>query len=160
MNETKDLPVTLPHAVTRAINRHAIYSATGALIPIPMIEVVTSTTMQFHLIAKLCDIYEVRFSDHAVKASLATFASVILPAGGLGAAAYTVARAVPVIGPVLGLTTAPVLAGAFTFAIGRVFAWHFENGGTIETFQAEDAVERFKQEFAAGKRRAAALVRA
>ena len=160
MDNTKNLPDTLPNTVMRAINRHAIYSATGALIPIPMIEVVTSTSMQFHLIARLCDLYEVRFSDHAVKASLATFASVVLPAGSLGVAAYTVARAVPVIGPVLGLTTAPVLAGAFTFAIGRVFAWHFETGGTIETFKTEDAVERFKQEFAAGKRRAAAFVRA
>lgn len=155
-----DKPVTaLPNTVTRLIHRHSLYAVAGALIPVPMIEVVTSTSAQIHLVAQLCDIYQVRFSDQAIKASLATFASVALPASGLGAAAYMAARAVPVIGPLLSLTTAPVLAGAMTWAVGRVFAWHFEKGGTIEDFRTADAVDRFKQEFAEGKRRAAAFIR-
>lgn len=135
------------------IRRHSLYAAAGALIPIPMIEVVTSTTSQLHMIAELCDLYGVRFSDHAVKASIATFAGAVVPASGLGTSAYLVARAVPGIGPVLGLATAPLLAGAITWATGRVFAWHFEQGGTLGDFRAEDAVARFKREFKEGKRR-------
>lgn len=57
------------------------------------------------------------------------------------------------------LTTAPVLAGAMTWAIGRVFAWHFEGGGSLDDFRAEDAVTRFKQEFSEGQRRARDFVR-
>lgn len=155
-----NLPVddNLPDAVNRSINRHAMYSAGAVLIPIPMIEVVTNTTMQIHLIARLCDLYQVRFSQHAVKASIATFVGVVLPTGKIGVAAYLTARAVPVVGPILGLTTAPVLAGAMTWAIGRVFAWHFEHGGSLDDFQADDAIARFKQEFSEGKRRARDLM--
>lgn len=140
-------------AVPGIIRRHSLYAAAGALIPIPMIEVLTSSSSQLHMISELCDIYDIRFSDQAVKASLATFAALVVPAGKVGASAYLVARAVPVAGPVLGLATASVLAGGMTWAAGRVFAWHFEQGGTLGDFRAEDAVARFKKEFAAGKRR-------
>lgn len=143
----------LPDAASRSIRRHTLYAAAGTLIPIPFIEVVTNTSMQIHMIAQLCDIYGVRFSEHAVKASLATFVGVVVPSGSIGASVHTLARAVPVVGPVLGLTTAPVLAGAMTWAIGRVFAWHFERGGSLDDFRAEDAIARFRKEFAEGKRR-------
>lgn len=143
----------LPDAASRSIRRHTLYAAAGTLIPIPFIEVVTNTSMQIHMIAQLCDIYGVRFSEHAVKASLATFVGVVVPSGSIGASVYTLARAVPVVGPALGLTTAPVLAGSMTWAIGRVFAWHFERGGSLDDFRAEDAIARFRKEFAEGKRR-------
>lgn len=159
MNRQPDADDRLPEAVNRSIKRHTVYSAVGALIPIPMIEVVTSTSMQIQMIAQLCDIYQIRFSEQAVKASLATFVGVMIPAGSVGASAYFLARAIPVVGPVLGLTTAPVLAGAMTWATGRVFAWHFERGGSMENFQAKDAITRFRQEFSEGKRRAGAFVR-
>ena len=80
-------------AASRSIRRHTLYAAAGTLIPIPFIEVVTSTSMQIHMIAQLCDIYGVRFSEHAVKASLATFVGVIIPSGSIGVSAYMLARA-------------------------------------------------------------------
>lgn len=148
----------LPATVNDSINTHAIWAATAALIPIPMIEVVTNTTMQIHMISRLCDIYGVKFSDHAVKASIATFVGVVVPAGSIGTSAYFAARAVPVIGPIVSIAVAPALSGAMTWAVGRVFAWHFENGGSLADFDTDAAVERFKQEFEAGRRRAADFV--
>ena len=141
----------LPIIVNRSINRHALWAAGASIIPIPMIEVVTNTTMQIHMIAQLCDFYDVKFSDQAVKAAIGTFVGVVVPAGGIGASAYLAARSVPLIGPVLGFTTAPFLAGGMTWAIGRVFAWHFDRGGTMIDFDAESATERFRREFEAGK---------
>lgn len=153
MKNPRDTGRARSAAASRSIRRHTLYAAAGTLIPIPMIEVVTSTSMQIHMIAQLCDIYGVRFSENAVKASLATFVGVIIPSGSIGVSAYMLARAVPVVGPVLGLTTAPVLAGGMTWAIGRVFAWHFDGGGSLDDFRANDAITRFKKEFADGKRR-------
>lgn len=153
MTHEADSAPDLTGAVPDIIRRHSLYAAGGALIPIPMIEVLTSTSSQLHMISELCELYGIRFSDQAVKASLVTFAGLVVPAGKIGASAYLMARAVPVVGPVLGLATAPVLAGAMTWATGRVFAWHFERGGTLGDFDAEDAVARFKREFSQGKRR-------
>ena len=143
---------SLPIIVNRSINRHALWAAGASMIPIPMIEVVTNTTMQIHMIAQLCDHYGVKFSDQAVKAAIGTFVGVVVPVGGIGTSAYLATRSVPVLGPVLGFTTAPLLAGGMTWAIGRVFAWHFDRGGTMTDFNAESATARFRREFEAGKR--------
>ncbi|MBO6783268.1 MAG: DUF697 domain-containing protein [Alphaproteobacteria bacterium] len=148
----------LPAMVSDSINSHAIWAAATALIPIPMIEVLTNTTMQIHMISRLCDIYEVKFSEQAVKASIATFVGVVVPAGSIGTSAYFAVRAIPVVGPVVSLAVAPALSGAMTWAIGRVFAWHFERGGSLADFDADAAVDRFKREFEAGRRRAGAFV--
>lgn len=145
----------LPAAVTHEIRRHAMYAAAGGLIPVPLLEIVTSGTVQIRLVSRLCDIYGVSFSENAVKTALTTMIASILPAGALGASVFTMVRAVPVVGPLLSLATMPALAGAATWAVGRIFAWHFANGGSLEDFDAEGSKESFKREFEAGKRRAA-----
>ena len=71
--ETDDVETVddgLPAAVTHQIRRHAMYAAAGGLIPVPLLEIVTSGTIQIRLVAKLCDIYGVSFSENAVKAAL------------------------------------------------------------------------------------------
>lgn len=154
-DDTTTVADDLPAHVTHTIRRHAMYAAAGGLIPVPLLEIVTSGTIQIRLVAKLCDIYGVSFSENAVKAALGTMIASILPAGALGASVFTMVRAVPVVGPLLSLATMPALAGAATWAVGRIFAWHFANGGTLENFDAESSKEDFKREFEAGKRRAA-----
>jgi len=144
----------LPAAVTHTIRRHAMYAAAGGLIPVPLLEIVTSGTIQIRLVSKLCDIYGVSFSENAVKAALGTMIASILPAGALGVSVFAMVRAVPVVGPLLSLATLPALAGAATWAVGRIFAWHFANGGTLENFDAESNKDDFKREFEAGKRQA------
>jgi uncharacterized protein (DUF697 family) len=153
-NDVETVDDGLPAAVTHQIRRHAMYAAAGGLIPVPLLEIVTSGTIQIRLVAKLCDIYGVSFSENAVKAALGSLIGSILPAGAIGVSAFALIRSVPVVGPLLSLATMPALAGAATWAVGRVFAWHFANGGTLENFDAEGSKEQFKAEFEAGKRRA------
>ena len=107
------------------------------------------------MIAKLCDMYEVPFSENAIKASVATLVGSLLPVSSLGYTVLSFSRAVPVVGPILGLATIPALAAAATWAVGRVFAWHFAEGGTLDDFDAESAKDDFKREFEEGKSKAA-----
>lgn len=144
----------LPAEVSQTIRRHTAFAAAGGLVAIPMIEVAICGTIQLRMIAKICDAYGVRFSENAVKAAIGTLVGSVLPVGALGYTVFAAARAVPGIGQILGMLTLPVLAGAVTYAVGRVFAWHFAKGGTIEDFDAEAATGDFKREFEEGKRRA------
>ena len=48
----------------------------------------------------------------------------------------------------------PGVAAASTWAVGKVFAWHFEQGGTLANFDVEEARPRFRREFAAARGRA------
>ena len=144
----------LPAAANKIINRHTAYAAAGGLIPIPLIEVVTSGTVQIRMIAKLCDMYEVPFSQNAILASVATLVGSLLPVCSLVYTVLSFSRAIPVVGPILGLTTIPALAAAATWAVGRVFAWHFAEGGSLDDFDAESAKDDFKREFEEGKTKA------
>lgn len=145
----------LPTTVNQTIRRHAMYAAAGGLIPIPLVEILTSGTIQLRMISRLCDAYGVPFSENAIKASLATLVGSLLPMSSVGYTVLSFTRAVPVVGGILGLATIPALAAAATWAVGRVFAWHFAQGGTLEDFDAEGAKDDFKREFEEGKRKVA-----
>lgn len=152
-------PSALPKAAHDLVNHHAAYAAVGGLIPVPLVEVIASGTIQLRMIAKLCDLYGLPFSEQAVKASIATLVGTLAPVGVLGRTTFSLFRSVPVVGSLLGMVTLPVLAGAVTWALGRVFAWHFAQGGTLENFDASAKKEQFKREFQEGRRRAAQFVR-
>ncbi len=157
--ETETSEDTLPSLVSDTIRRHSIYAAAGGLIPLPLVEVVASGTIQLRMIAQLADLYGLPFSEQAVKAAIGSLVASVLPVTGAGYATFSLVRAVPFVGPVLGIATMPALAAATTWAVGRVFAWHFAKGGTIEDFDASEKKEQFKREFQEGKRRASEFVK-
>ena len=45
----------------------------------------------------------------------------------------------------------PVMSGASTFALGRVFSAHFQSGGTLLTLDANKMKEEFKRQLQVGK---------
>ena len=45
----------------------------------------------------------------------------------------------------------PVINGATTYAVGKVFTQHFESGGTFLTFDAAKVREYFETQFKEGK---------
>jgi hypothetical protein len=65
--------------------------------------------------------------------------------------AASLAKAVPFFGSTLGYLTLPLLGGASTYAVGRVFLQHFESGGTFLTFDPEQVRDYFAEQFEAGK---------
>ncbi len=110
------------------------------------------------MVSQLCaDIYGLQFSRNAVKAAIGTLLATALPTNAVSVTTMTVVRAVP-HGYILGSATVPLLAGASTWALGRVFTWHFARGGTIDTFDSAHVRERFRAEFEEGKRMASEVI--
>ena len=66
-------------------------------------------------------------------------------------------KSFPVIGSVIGGATVSVLSGALTYAVGRVFIQHFEQGGTLLNFDPKKMREHFKRELKDGKEVAQSL---
>lgn len=154
-----DIRSELHDQASDCVNRHTIMAAAGGFIPVPFVEMAAVSTIQLRMIAKLCDIYEIKFSEHAVKNSIGALLGTVLPVSGVGYAASAFLRGVPVIGSVFGMVAMPSLFAASTYALGRVFAWHFSKGGTIGNFDAEKMKDRFKEEYNAGKRKVSNLVK-
>jgi uncharacterized protein (DUF697 family) len=148
----------LSRLANECIKKHSIYAAAGGLIPIPFIEMATSSTIQLRMIAQLSDIYDIRFSENAVKNAIGTLIATVLPMAGAAMIATNIFRSFPVIGTAVSVLTVPTLGAASTYALGKVFAAHFASGGTTLNFNAEAAKAAFKEKYEEGKRKASEFI--
>lgn len=133
------------------VRRHSWYSAGVGLFPFPLIDGAAVAGIQLKLIHKLAtDVYEIPFSHDLGKSLLTALVGGSMPAIGTGAAMML--YAVPVVGPAVATVTVPAVAGAATYAVGRVFTTHFEAGGTMLDFDADKMRDHFKDEFEKAKK--------
>ena len=127
----------------QSIRRHMPWAAGAGVLPLPGIDLAGIAAVQLHLMAELADHYGVPFKRDAAKSIAGTLMATLLErsvAGGFG----SLAKLIPGVGSVLGLAVLPGLAGAGTYALGRVFLMHFQSGGTFLDFDATKAETHFR----------------
>jgi uncharacterized protein (DUF697 family) len=129
------------------INNHALYAAGGGLIPIPIIDFMAVSSIQVDLVQNLCEIYNVNFYKSQGKSSISALVGTSLASLG-----SSLIKAIPGVGSFLGGVSMSILSGATTYAIGQVFAEHFEKGGTMEDLNVADFSKFYKQKLEEGKR--------
>lgn len=118
------------------IRNHVIGSMGVGLIPIPVVDLVALTGIQLNMLRKLAKAYDVPFSQDKVKNILASLIGGGIPVTFSGAFT-SLMKAVPIIGQTTGVLAMPILAGATTYAVGKVFTQHFASGGTFLNFDPE-----------------------
>lgn len=150
--------VARPDAVSSIIKGNSLYAAASGLIPVPALDIAANTAVQVRMVAQLCDEYGVRFSEQAVKSIIAALLASTLPRAAIGYSVFSLAKGVPLVGPLLGIATMPALNFAVTWAVGRVFAWHFSQGGNLENIDTGAMSDKFSEEMEKGKAQAAAAV--
>lgn len=116
------------------IRKYIGWSCAGGLLPVPLLDIAAITATQIQMVRELSALYGVPFQDHRGRSIIASLL------GGVGAAAAgrgvfcSVLKAVPVIGTLGGLISVPIVAGSATYALGKIFVEHFEQGGTLLDF--------------------------
>lgn len=126
-----------------ALVRKNVYVAVGVgIVPIPLLDLVAFNGIQLNMLYRLSKLYDVPFRKEAAKSIIATLVS------GSGAAlltapAWSMLKAIPVVGSAVGGLTVSILAGASTYALGRLFIQHFESGGTFLTFDPRAVREQY-----------------
>ncbi|NJN77593.1 MAG: DUF697 domain-containing protein [Saprospiraceae bacterium] len=128
------------------INNHALYAAGGGLIPIPIIDFMAVSGIQVDLVQNLCEIYNLNFYKNQGKSAISALVGTSLASLG-----SSLIKAIPGIGSFLGGVSMSILSGATTYAIGQVFAAHFEKGGTMEDLNVEEFSNFYKQKVEEGK---------
>ena len=130
---------TLTPLTTRTINRHALLAAGAGLIPVPVVDLAVISGIQFDLIRQLAIYYGTGFDPSRSKAWIASL-------GGTFTAQLMsgLVKAIPGVGTLIGGMSMVMSAGAATYALGRIVALHFANGGTMESFRPEEHKESFK----------------
>jgi uncharacterized protein (DUF697 family) len=130
------------------ISKHVAAAMGFGFLPLPMIDFVAITSVQMDLVYRLSRIYDVEFSTQAVRALIGSLLGASIP---LQPALISGLKVLPGIGAAAAFIAQPALAGASTYAIGKVFVEHFESGGTLLTFDAGKMKAHFEQRMNEGK---------
>jgi uncharacterized protein (DUF697 family) len=130
------LPPTDPEAsrrrsrAHRIVDRYAVYSAVGGIVPVPIVNVASITGLIVRMVKVLSDHYGVAFEKDRARAIVVGFVAGAMPSG-LGSVASSTLTYLMPHSALAGLAVSSVTAAACTRSIGRIFVEHFENGATL-----------------------------
>ena len=130
----------------KVVQNSVLWTIGAGFIPIPIADMVAVTAIQIDMIKKICEIYEVNYSDANLKSWISTLSGSVISRFGADAIKF-----IPGIGSVIGGISVAVLSGASTYAVGQVFIEHFENGGNLTNFEVDKFVDFYKKQFEKGK---------
>ena len=133
------------------VRRAMWFGGAAGVLPLPLLDLALISGVQIKLIADLSELYGISFSEHVVRSSIASLVGGILPVSGISSGGASMLKAIPVIGPLIGMVVAPAFAAATTWAVGRVFITHFESGGTLLDFNVGKARKRFQESYQSAK---------
>ncbi len=131
--------------------RKTMYASMAAgLVPVPLFDFVAVTGIQLEMLRRLSHIYGVTFMEGKGKNALAALVGGSFPTS-ITPVVASLTKMIPLVGSTLGALTLPLMAGASSYAIGKVFIQHFESGGTFLTFDPETVREYYAEQLKEGK---------
>jgi len=132
--------------VNQTINSYSAISSGTGFIPIPILDIAAVTGVQVLMVRDIAYLYQVDFNPKLAKPAISLLLSNIttIPLAGITG---SLLKIVPGVGSILGGLSMFAFYSASTYALGKVFAGHFEQGGTLEDFDAKAFKEQFVQIF-------------
>ena len=136
------------------ITRHVAVAASAGLIPLPIVDFAAVTGVQLTMLALICNIYKQPFSKEAARSIIASLVGGAVTGGEASSLAISSKlKFIPVVGTAVSWLVTPALAGATTYAIGRVFVRHLESGGSLLTFDGQKMKGYMEKAMEEGKKR-------
>ena len=130
----------------KLIKKYAFGSGVFGYLPVPVVDALGIMTLQRKMLFHLARVYQVPFSRSLAKDLLKTLA------GGIASqtAIPMAIKMVPGINILFGSTSMAAMGSASTYAVGKVFKKHFEEGGTLDDFDPVEEKEIFEAELKKG----------
>lgn len=154
--ETTELQTRADEA-GRIVRNYTLGAMGASLVPIPMLDLAAITGIQLKMLHSLAKMYDLPFKKDLGKSLIASLVGGYIPYATTGTLASSFVKFVPFIGQGLALVSMPILAGATSYAVGKVFIQHFEAGGTFLDFDPEEVREYFAEQFKEGEKVASNL---
>ncbi len=127
------------------------------IIPLPLVDSAGIMRIQLYMIRELSKAYQIKFS---LVRSQALVTSLI---GGLGSVSIatglfgSLVKLIPVFGGIAGALTLPVVAGAFTYALGKLCIQSFSHGEQAPVSISQATRRSFNEYFQKGIKAAKGL---
>lgn len=141
-------PEERQYEASHTIKNHTITAMGIGILPTPGLDLVVLTGVQLNLLRKLGELYGFKLRDEVGKKLLASLLSGYLPLA-IAAPAASILKIIPGLGIAAGVLAQSTLAGATTYAIGKLFLEHFESGGNFLNFKTTR--QKLREKIAEGK---------
>ncbi len=130
------------------IDNSVVWAAGAGVIPIPIGDFIAVTAVQLDMLRRISKAYGKDYSEISSRSFiLALNASVTARIGA------SLLKAIPGFGSVLGMISMPIMAGASTYAVGKVFTYYMVSSGSINDIDMDEAKDMFKEWYERGKER-------
>lgn len=146
MTEVRDTSAQAEHI----IDKHVLAAAGTGMVPVPLLDTAALTGVQLKMLRALTRLYGLEFSVPVAKTLLATLASASLRVT-LGSSLLSFSKVIPGLGQVAGGAGLSLLGAASTYATGKAFVHHFEQGGSLQNFNAKAMRHYYQQQLEKGK---------
>jgi len=132
------------------LKRHVYWAVGAGLIPVPIVDVAAVTAIQLDMLKQICNFYKIDYSEEKGKAWISAIASSTMSSilAKIGASAV---KSIPVVGTIVGASSMALISGASTYALGKVFINHFEDGGTLDNLDKEKIKKFYNEKVKEGK---------
>jgi uncharacterized protein (DUF697 family) len=139
-------------AAENLIKDYVIASVAASIVPVPLFDIAAVVGIELRMIQKLSELYGKPFAEAAGRSVIAALAGGVFGYGAGLAVAVSLTKLIPGVGWMMGMVSLPALAGGSTYAVGRVFVKHYENGGDIFDLSAETMHTYYKEQLERGKK--------
>jgi uncharacterized protein (DUF697 family) len=135
----------------RIVDRWVRWSFGAGLVPVPFFDLAAVAAVQLKMLRSLSEVYKVPFAENDGKILLTSLLGGIVPTNLAWGPLRSLVKAIPFVGPVIGMATMPLFSASSTFAVGKVFIEHFETGGTFLDFDPAKMGDYFTQQYREGR---------
>ena len=135
----------------RVISTAVKWSAAAAIVPVPYIDLLALGAVQVKMVRDLAQVYGLEAEGETLKGVISALLGTLAPAAVSGGLLGSALKVIPVGGTIVGSVGLAAFGSAATYAIGKIFVAHFDQGGTVKSFSAEAIEADLKKEFAAAK---------
>lgn len=133
------------------VNSNIALAMGAGLIPLPWVDFAAIAAVQLKLGKELADAFGVDYKEEQVRGIVVALIGSYTSTAAATTAAGALAKFVPGLGAVFGVVTLPLVAGAITYAVGKIFIQHLESGGTFLSLKVADVRAGFLREVEKGK---------
>lgn len=147
-NEVSSITPTREDLSNQLITSASKWAAAATLIPVNGLDLAALAGVQANLIVNISALYDEKPSKYVVSGVISTLLATLLPSYGAQLAVPVLLKWIP-FGNLVGIATMAGFGAAATYAVGKVFVDHYENGGTFADFSATAALGGLKSAFTA-----------
>jgi len=155
--DSSDSTTSQTEQAQNKVKTHCWWAMGAGLIPVPGLDLAAVFAAQIKLIKDLSDHYGVAFSEHRAKNLIGPLISSVGADKLLTGSISSLLKAIPGLGTIGGAAGMSVVAGASTYALGKVFVQHFESGGNLLDFDPAKMKSFFASQYEQGVQEAKAM---